>query len=121
MAKRVITVLQNGLLLLAITLALGTSGFARRFSATDDPALAFAMENGVSIADLCGDGAAGEAKAGLPCVACHIAGTANLPPRLDLLIDLELAFAATVIAPRESRALASVLDPANTSQGPPVV
>jgi len=53
------------------------------------------------------------------CPACQISATPGLPTPAPTLIDLELAFVLQVIAPRESRALARILDPARSPQGPP--
>jgi hypothetical protein len=75
---------------------------------------------GGDIADLCGD-LDGD---GLPdhgdCPACQIAGSADLPPTTLTLRDADLAFVAQVVAPRESRAVRSVLDPARGLRAPPL-
>jgi hypothetical protein len=112
--------LHRALLLLALTVALTATGFAHRMPAADDEALAFALANGVTLADLCAGDLDGDGQRDVHCMACQIAGSADLPPATPGLIDLELAFVARVIAPRESRAVAAVLDPAHTPQGPPV-
>jgi hypothetical protein len=112
--------LHRALLLIALTVALTATGFAHRMPTADDEALAFALANGVSLADLCAGDLDGDGSRDPHCMACQIAGTADLPPVTPGLIDLELAFVARVIAPRESRAIARVLDPAHTPQAPPV-
>ena len=112
--------LHRVVLFAALTLALVATGFAHRMPGAQDEAVAYAVANGLSLADLCG-GDFGDAGAHAPpCLACQIAGSADLPPASGHLIRLELAFHARIIAPRESRAVAAVLDPAHTPQGPPV-
>ncbi len=86
----------------------------------DSQALELAMANGMTAADLCGDKAPGKPHADPHCLACQIAGTADLPAALGDLQKLDLVFLATVAAPRESRLVPRVLGPANTPQGPPV-
>lgn len=108
------------LLLVALTVALTATGFAHRMPAAQDEAVAYAMANGITLADLCAGDLDGDGTRDPHCMACQIAGTADLPPATTGLIDLELAFVARVIAPRESRAIARVRDPAHTPQAPPV-
>jgi hypothetical protein len=106
-------------LLVTLTVALVATGFGHRMPAPQDEALAFALANGATLADFCGDDVDGDGVRDPHCLACQIAGAADLPSGTQSLIDLELAFVAATVAPRESRALARVLDPANAPQGPP--
>jgi hypothetical protein len=106
-------------LLVTLTVALVATGFGHRMPAPEDEALAFALANGATVADFCGGDAEADGTRDPHCLACQIAGSADLPPTTQTLIDLDLAFVAATVAPRESRALARVLDPANTPQGPP--
>jgi hypothetical protein len=108
------------ILLVALSVALVVTGFAHRMPASQDAALAFALANGASPADFCGDGPEGSGAHGSGCPACQIAGSADLPPATGKLLDVGFAVLARVIAPRESRAQARVLDPAHRPQGPPV-
>lgn len=111
-------------LLALLTVALTATGFAHRMPAVTDQAqaeaVAFLLANGGGIADICGNGFPGSETKTPSCLACQIAGTADLPALAQGLIDADLAFIARVVAPRESRALLRVLDVANTPQGPPV-
>lgn len=120
MLSRAFTTLHRALLLLALTVALTATGFAHRVPSAQDEALAYALANGVTLADLCGGNLDGKGHPAPPCLACQIAGSADLPPLTPGVIDLELAFVARVIAPLESRAVARVLDPAHSPQAPPV-
>lgn len=107
-----------------VTLALVATGFAHRMPAAQDAAqeaaLAYALTTGSSLADICGDDLDGSAHAGVDCLACQITGSADLPPAPMPLIDLDLAFHAAVVAPRETRALARAQGSAHRPQGPPV-
>lgn len=118
MARMLIS-LHRTLLFAVLTFALVATGFGHRMQADRDEALAFALQNGVSLSDICGDLGKG-AHPGTDCQACQIAGAVDLPPRAGVQIDLELAFHAEVILPREARALARRADPAHRPQGPPV-
>jgi hypothetical protein len=110
--------LHRGLILAALTIALVATGFAHRMPTQQDDALAFVIANG-GLSDICGE-VPGDSHATADCLACQISGTADVPHQAQTLIDLELAFEAAVITPRESRALSRVFDPANRPQGPPV-
>lgn len=110
--------LHRAVLLAVLTVALVATGFAHRMQADQEEALAFALQNGVSLADICGDMGKG-LHPGTECQACQISATADLPPLTGARIDLELAFQADVVAPREQRALARAVDPAHRPQGPP--
>ena len=114
-----VQMLHRAVLLAVLTVALVATGFAHRMQADQDEALAFALQNGVSLADICGD-LGKTPHSGSECQACQISGTADLPPLTGARIDLELAFHADVIAPREIRAVALSVDPAHRPQGPPV-
>jgi hypothetical protein len=120
MMRDAILSLRRLMLLAALTVALVATGFAHRMPSSSDASLsAYALAGG-DIADLCGD-LDGD---GLPdhadCPACHIAGSADLPPTGHTLRDADLAFVAQVVAPRESRAVRSVLDPARGLRAPPL-
>lgn len=119
MLVRLVHSLHRVLILAALTVALVGTGFAHRIAMPQDDVLAFAVANGFSPADICGD-AMGGLHVGTDCQACQIAGAADLPPLTGERIDLELAFHAEVVAPLEIRGLMHDIDPAHRPQGPPV-
>jgi len=111
--------LHRAILLVVLTVALVATGFAHRLPSAADQSLALALANGATLDDLCADGKAGGQHQGPGCLACQIAGAADLPPLPGELQRLELVFLATVTAPRESRIALRVLDLSNAPQGPP--
>jgi hypothetical protein len=119
MLGRFIISFHRAVLLAVLAAALTATGFAHRMPAPQDDALAFALATGAGLQDICGDAPVGTFTGGTACVACQIAGAADLPPMQGALVELELAFVSRVIAPREVVALQRVLDPANSPQGPP--
>ena len=117
--------LHRAALFALVTLALVATGFAHRMPSAQDAAqdegmLAFVLATGASLADICGDDPGGDTLGKVDCLACQITGAADLPPAALSLIDLNLAFHAAVIAPRETVALARAQGPAHRPQGPPV-
>ncbi len=85
-------------LLVSLTVALVATGFGHRMPAPSDAALAFALANGATAADFCGDDLDGDGVRDPHCLACQIAGTADLPTTTQSLIDLDLAFVARTVA-----------------------
>lgn len=108
------------LVLVALTVALAATAFAHRMPNAGDAALEAYVLAGGSLADLCGD-ADGD---GLPdhsdCPVCHL--TATAPPAGGGLVlqDAGLILIARIEAPRESRAVRAVLDPARGLRAPPL-
>ena len=118
---RFLVSLHRAVLVAAVALALVATGFAHRMpTAADEEALAFALQNGITLGDLCGGDLGKSAHPGTDCEACQITCTANLPPVTGVRIDVELAFNAAVIAPLEVRGAARTFDPAHRPQGPPI-
>lgn len=107
-------------LLAVFTVALVATGFAHRMPAPSDEALAFLIANGATPDDFCADDLGGDGARDPHCLACQIAGSADMPPVVQTRISLELAFHAAVVAPQETRALNQSRDPAHRPQGPPV-
>lgn len=120
MFGKVIMTLHRALLLVALTVALVATGFAHKMPSAADQSLALALANGLTLDDLCGKGDGGEQHRGPDCLACQIAAGADLPPVSGDLQKLELVFLAEVTAPRESRAVARILDPAHGMRAPPL-
>lgn len=107
-------------LVAALTLALVATGFGHRAPSAGDQLLAAYALAGGDLADLCGDiDGDGVADRG-DCPACHISANAALPENAPALRRADLIHVATVVAPRESRALRVVRDPARGKRAPPL-
>lgn len=117
---RLLISLHRAVLFAVVTVALVTTGFAHRVSTTQDDALAYAIENGISLSDLCGGDLGSSMFVGAECQACQITGSANLPPLTGVRIDLDLVFHAAFVATKEVQAILRAADPAHRPQGPPV-
>lgn len=112
----------KGLAVLAIVaVALVATGFAHRIPSADDLDRQAYVALVGDLGDLCAD-ADGDGRLDHPdCPACHIAGGLVLPGALAALRDADLPRMAVVFAPRESRAVRAVLDPARGMRAPPLV
>ena len=88
MLVRVILSLHRAMLLATLFVALVATGFAHRMPTPQDEALAFALANGASLADICGD-SGGDDHRGGECLACQISGSADLPPAAQTLIGAQ--------------------------------
>ncbi|MEZ5796772.1 MAG: hypothetical protein R3D63_04335 [Paracoccaceae bacterium] len=112
--------IQRLFILVAVTVALVATGFGHRMPTENDAALQAYVLAGGDLGDLCAD-TEGD---GLPdhgdCPVCHIVATVDLPASNLTLHDADLAFVAEVVAPRESRAVRNVLDPARGMRAPPL-
>ena len=120
MLAKAFTSLHRAFVLVALMVALTATGFAHRMPTAQDGALAFALANGASASDFCGGTVGGDRAGSLQCAACQITASADLPPLAGVSIPLELAFQARTVAPRESVARRSILDPGHSPQAPPV-
>jgi hypothetical protein len=107
-------------LLVALTLSLVATGFAHRLPDAEDQTVAAMLASGAALSDICGELALTRGHADPLCQACQIAGGADVPPLAGAVVPAALVLVAEVTAPRESRRIARVLDPARTPQGPPV-
>jgi hypothetical protein len=120
MMRRVFAPLQRLFLVAALAVALVATGFAHRVASPDDASLQAFLLAGGDLGDLCAD-ADGD---GVPdhgdCPACHIVAAVDLPSTTLGLRDADLVFVAAVVAPRESRAVRVVLDPARGMRAPPL-
>lgn len=119
MLGKAIKNVHRALLLIALTVALVATGFAHRTPAVSDQMLAIALANGATLEDICAEGNPGQRHSGPSCLACQIAASADLPPACGALQKQQLVFLARITAPRESRIIPRVLDPAHAPQGPP--
>lgn len=118
MAK-VLFLLHRVALLVTLTVALAATGMAHRLPTAQDQALAFALANGASLADFCGDVPGGDAHPAPDCVACQITAGADLPPGGGGFDLLPRVLIAGLTAPRPSPVLVPTVDPAHRPQGPP--
>ncbi len=105
-------------ILLVVILAVSTAaiGFAHRTPTMKDQAAAVLTLAGFDIADICGDsGGPGHDD----CPACHLTGGTILPDPGLALSDAGLRLVAELAAPRESRVVRTVRDPARGLRAPP--
>lgn len=112
--------LHRMVLLAVLTLALVATGFAHRSPAADDQTLAAMAAFGATAADICGELGQTGGHADPLCQACQIVGAADLPTLAGDPMPAALVLLAEVAAPRESRRIPRVLDPARSPQGPPL-
>ena len=102
-----------------LAFALVATGLAHRLPSPDGAALQAFVLAGGDLAGLCTDAEGTGATAKGDCPACRIAAAANLPAAAPLPHDADLILLATITAPRESRAVRPVLDPAHGLRAPP--
>lgn len=111
----------KGMVLLAVlTVALVATGFAHRLPNAEDAAVQAYVAAGGALTDLCGDVSGKGDVAPADCPACHIASNMMPAPGTPSIRDADLIFVATIVAPRESRALRHLSDPSHSSQSPPL-
>jgi hypothetical protein len=120
MRSPVIMRLHRTLLLVALTIALVGTGFAHRVTAADDQVLAFMLATGATAADICDDGTPVDDHRGLSCLACQIAGGADLPPGNSAALPLDLASAARIAVAQQGVPRLHRLDHSHAPQAPPV-
>ena len=113
--------LQRALVLVALTLALVATGFAHRMPSVNTAELQAFVLAGGDLAELCGDFDGDGRPDHGDCPACHISAGADLPGQTVLPRDADLVFIARITAPRESRVVRAVLDPARGLRAPPLV
>lgn len=103
---------------LILSVALVAAGFGHRAPTGAEPALdAFVLAGG-DLSQICAD-TGGDAMAGEDCPACHLTATLLVPPHHATASMVDLRLVAQVDAPRESRALHRVRDPARGLRAPP--
>lgn len=118
--QTVAKIIRQLFLLVALTVALVATGFGHRLAIADSAELQAYLGAGGELSQLCADADADGRPGHGDCPACHIAADADLPPKASGLRDADLVFVATVVAPRESRAVRHVLDPARGLRAPPL-
>lgn len=120
MCERILHRIRGVGLIALLTVALVATGFAHRLpSASDLTIEAYALAGG-DISDLCGEQGADDKVTHRDCPACHIVGSAMFPDAQPTIAEVDYVFVATVVAPRESRAVRAVLDPARGMRAPPL-
>lgn len=118
--KGALSVIHRLFLIAALGVALIASALSPRAPDAEDAALhAFVLAGG-SMAELCAD-TDGD---GLPdhddCPACRLVAPAMVPQVIPALGAADLVVVSKVLAPRESRAVRAVLDPARGTRAPPI-
>lgn len=121
MMSLVVTRLHRIALLVAFTVALVGTGFAHRLAPTEDQVLAFVLATGATAADICDDATPGDNHQGPSCLACQIAGGADLPPVSGALRSMDLGRAERIAVVQESVRIRRSLDHSHAPQGPPAV
>jgi hypothetical protein len=103
-----------------MVLALAGVGAVHSVSQSESPQVEAFLLTGGSLADLCAD-TDGD---GMPdhgeCPECQVGAATAVPAIAMPLQEVDLAFVAKVVAPKESRAIRKVLNPANGLRAPPV-
>lgn len=120
MFKRILHGIRGAGLIALLTVALVATAFAHRIPNSSDIAIDAYVLAGGDISDICGDPGSDGKATHRDCPACHIIGPAMLPDAPQSIIRVDYIYVATVIAPRESRAVRSVLDPARGMRAPPL-
>lgn len=120
MAWMILSRIRQAVLLLALAVSLTATAYAHRTAAPQDAALAFALANGATLADICAGDLDGDGVRDVHCLACQIAHSVDLPPATLGTVKLELAIPTRLLAPQAARAPVRVVDPAHRPQGPPL-
>ncbi|WP_035026157.1 hypothetical protein [Gemmobacter nectariphilus] len=120
MCRRIVHGIHGVGLIALLAFALVATGFAHRVPSASDIAVEAYVLAGGDISDICGDMGSDGKTTHRDCPACHIVGSTMLPDAPQSLADVNYVFVATVIAPRESRAIRTVLDPARGMRAPPL-
>lgn len=108
------------LVVISLIVALAATGLAHHAPSSADLGKQAFLLSGGSMGDLCTDMDDDSAPPADDCQACHLVGSAIVPTTDLPLLQAELAFQAKVTAPRESRALRVVRDPALGLRAPPI-
>lgn len=120
MCKRILHGIRGVGLIALLTVALVATGFAHRIPNASDIAIEAYVLAGGDISDICGDLGSDGKTTHRDCPACHIVGSAMLPDAPQSVADVNYVYVATVVAPQESRAIRTVLDPARGMRARPL-
>lgn len=120
MCKRIIHGIRGVGLIALLTVALVAAAFSHRLPRASDIAIESYVLAGGDISDICGDMGPDGKVSHQDCPACRIVGSAILPDAPLSIAEVNFVFVATVVAPRESRAIRTVLDPARGTRAPPL-
>ena len=115
-----ISLVQKTALVAILTVGLISTGFGHQMPVKANTALDAYVQAGGDASAICGEMDTSGKGTQKDCPACHILAGLMLPDALLSLVDADLIFVATVIAPRESRALLPVLDPGHGMRAPPL-
>lgn len=119
MLKRIPLGLCRAGLLALLTVAFVTTAFAHRIpSNTDLAAEAYVLAGG-DFSSICGGSGSGGKTPHRHCDACHIVGSMIPHDAPWSIFEANLILVTTVIAPKERRAMRSVLDLARGVRAPP--
>jgi hypothetical protein len=120
MMMRALSGLQRAVLVLLLGVALTATAYGHRMPAPEAQALAFALANGATAADLCG-GTGGEGGLGAGhCLACQIVSAAVPPLCPGLAFNVAQTVGEQPAVPQVDGSGISGFDPAHPPQGPPV-
>ncbi|MFV0514037.1 MAG: hypothetical protein ACK5MY_10475 [Jhaorihella sp.] len=104
-----------------MSVALVATAFVHRIPSASDIAVEAYVLAGGDIFNICDDPGSDDKPAHRDCPACRIAGSVLLPDAPQSMADIDFVFVATVVAPRERRAILTVLDPVRAMRAPPLV
>lgn len=103
---------------MAFAIAVMVLGFAHKAPQARDNQIQAAALQGYDISDICA-GDLGDIHSSSSCPACNPDNGGVMPDPVGLVWNADFQFARSVIAPRESRAVRAVRDPALGLRGPP--
>ena len=120
MCRRILHGIPGAGLIALLAIALVATAFMHRFPTAADLAVEAYVLAGGDMSDICGETGTDGTVTHRDCPACQIVGAALLPDAPHNIIRVNFAYVATVIAPRESRAIRMVRDPALGLRAPPL-
>lgn len=101
--------------------AMAASGFAHRLGvAKPDPELAIFIQNGFSLADICGDPSDPDHSSSQVCEACRLVSAAVVPQASSDLLQIELSESQTSHSEYTSPLRSFFRDPSRGVRAPPI-